>query len=152
MKNCFDKLKTKYKLPTLDDIEERFEISVKNDSLVLQNIRNDMAYKLYEVSKTLESLLFIHEGTDPEILYIEQMIREHKTELYNLYKDLNRINAKSFRLKFEHDRKQDVDFINSVFDLWPKIESKLKPLFKKVEDGWENITINPTNITETYHG
>ena len=137
-KDHFKKFKAKYKLPSIEEIEEKFEISAKNDSLVLQNIRNEIGFKAYELMKNLESFLFINEGSDPEALFTEQMIREVKTEAHQAYKELNKIHVKVSRIKFEHDRKKDAEFIKSIFKEWDKIEKTLKTVFSAIEKGWKN--------------
>ena len=150
-KGNFKKFKLKYKLPSTQDIEEMFEISVKDDSLVLQNIRNEIGFKAYELMKSLESILFIHEGSDPESLFIEQMIGDIKKQVYESYKELNEIHTRASRIKCEHDRKKDAEFIKSVFKQWNGIDKKLKVVFEKIEQGWKNIEISPNNLPESYH-
>ena len=150
-KDHFKKFKTKYKLPSLEIIEEKFEISVKNDSLVLQNARNEIGFKAYELMKNLESFLFIHEGSDPETLFTEQMLKESKKEAYQAYKELNQIHTKASRIKFENDRKKDAEFIKSIYKDWDKIEKSLKTVFGAIERGWKDIELSPNNLPESYH-
>ena len=150
-KDYFKKLKTKFKLSSLEDIEEKFEISIKNDSLILQTIRNEIGFKAYELVKNLESFLFIHEGSDPEQLFTEQMIGDVKKAAHEVYKQLNQISSKASRIRFEHDRKKDAEFIKTAYKEWDSIEKKLKNVFGKIEDGWNNIELSPNNLPESYH-
>jgi hypothetical protein len=151
-KDFFKKAMEQHKLPKLEEIEEAFEISVKNDSLVIQNIRNEISFKAYEIAKSIESLIFINEGTDPDVLYTEQMIRDQKESLYLIYKELNSITMKGSSLRFEHDRKKDAEFIKSALKEWTAVESLLKTVFAKAEEGWKNLSLESNNIEETYHG
>ncbi len=150
-KDYFKPLKTKFKLPSIEDIEEKFEISVKNDSLVLQNIRNEIGFKAYELMKNLESFLFIHEGSDPDLLFTEHMISDVKKEAYEIYKQLNLIHTSASRIKCEHDRKKDAEFIKSIFKQWDQIEKKLKTIFSEIEKGWKNVDLSQKNLPESYH-
>jgi len=150
-KDYFKPLKTKYKLPSLDDIEEKFEISAKNDALVIQNTRSEIGFKAYELMKNLESILFIHEGSDPELLFTEHMISDVKKQAYEIYKQLNLIHTTASRIKCEHDRKKDAEFIKSVFKQWDQIEKSLKTIFSAIERGWKNVDLSPNNLAESYH-
>ncbi len=151
-KDFFKKVMVQHKLPKLEEIEEALEISVKNDALVLQNIRNEITYKAYEIAKSMESLIFINEGTEPDVLYTEQMVRDKKESLYIVYKELNLIAMKGSMLRFEHDRKKDVEFIKSALKQWPAIESLLKSVFAAAEEGWKNLQLQTNHTEETYHG
>lgn len=55
-------------------------------------------------------------------------------------------------MKFEHNRKEDAEFIKTVFDVWPKFEAKLKILFKTIEEGWKKTDLNSEVNEEVYHG
>ncbi len=149
----FEKLKKDFGLPSFEDLAEIFELSVKKDEEpTLQVIRNEITERLYDVAKTIEAMIFPREGGDPDILYIEKMITNLTEDCHVLYKDLNHLYTKGVRLKFEHSRKEDADFIKTVFDLWPKFETKLKVLFKTIENGWKNTDLNNEVKEEIYHG
>ena len=152
MEQRFETLKKKFSLPTLKELETMFEVSIKDDHLVLQSIRNETASKLYEISKTLEAMVFTHEGSDPEILYEFEMIKDDLKECYNLYKELNHLYFKALRLKHEHSKEKDVEYIKDLIKKWPSIESRLKAIFGKIENGWKNFQFSPNNLPETYHG
>lgn len=147
----YDSIKKKFGLPSLKKIEEIFEISVKDNHLVIQNIRNEIGYKLYEISKTIESIIFTSEASDPEILYEVEMIKDRLMDCYELYKELNYIYFKSLRLKYEHNQKSDVEYIKEVLKAWPQMEKKIREIFEIIEKGWKNFKFTPNNLPEYYH-
>ncbi|HLD57945.1 MAG TPA: hypothetical protein VJA47_06560 [archaeon] len=150
----FEKLKKEFGLPNLEDIAERFELVLKKDDeeMSLQTIRNDITEKVFDVSKTIEAMIFPREGGDPDMLHIEKMIEGMTEDCYALYKELNSIYSKGIRLRFEHNRKEDAEFIKAVFAKWPQIEESLKKIFKTIEDGWKTIKISEDPKEEIYHG
>ncbi|MBI4163957.1 MAG: hypothetical protein HY512_03775 [Candidatus Aenigmarchaeota archaeon] len=149
----FEKLKKEFGLPSFEELAERFELSVKADEEpTLQAVRNEITERLYDAAKTIESMIFPREGGDPDILYIEKMIENLTDDCHTLYKDLNHLYTRGVRLKFEHNRKEDAEFIKTVFDVWPKFEAKLKILFKTIEEGWKKTDLNSEVNEEVYHG
>ncbi len=154
MLETFDKLRKEFGLPSFEDIAERFELTLKKDDeeITLQSIRNEITEKIYDVSKTIETMIFPREGGDPDILYIEKMIADLTGECYQLYKELNQFYSRGIILRFEHSRKADAEFIKDIFSVWPKFETVLKKLFKTIEDGWKNVEVNNEIKEEVYHG
>ncbi len=154
MPENFDKVGKEFGLPSLEDIAERFEFVLKkeDEDITLQTIRNEITEKVYDISKTIEAMVFPREGGEPDILYIERMIPNLTEECYQLYKELNQLYSKGIRLRFEHNRKADAEFIKASFNSWPKFEEVLKNLFKTIEEGWKNIKMSEDPKEEVYHG
>ncbi len=142
----------KYRLPLPEEIEEKFEISLKEEDTTLQSVRNEIIDKLYDVVKTLEALIFIREGSDPDMLFIEKMISELSSEAFELYKKMNSRYFSGLKLKFQHDRQKDADFIKTVFKEWNETEKTMTLVLESIENGWK--TIDGTNgiKEEIYHG
>ncbi len=155
MVNNYTKLKKQYKLPDQKKLMEMLEVEIepeKNASILLQTIRNSITDRIYDLMKTLESILFTSEGSDPTHLYQEEMIRDVRKEGFEVYRGLNQLSSKGMRLRFSRNRKADASFINEVFSLWPSIEKTLETFFAAIEDGWREFEPSKGIKPETYHG
>ena len=154
MVNNYNKLKKMYGLPDSKKLADVLEIDIKTDqeTLLLQTIRNEVADKLYELMKILESILFTTEGSDAGLLYQENMIRGVSKDGFDLYKLFNELHYSGLKLRFKGDRKKDAEFINRIFKLWPELEKKLSLFFETIEKGWKEININSEHKPENYHG
>ena len=154
MAEIFDKLKKQYNLPDLDEIEEVFEISVdeEKENLILQAVRNAVADKLYELLKTLESVIFTGEGSDPDALYEEKMVEGVSKDGFDLYKKFNYYYYFALRLRYEHDRKKDAEFLLALIKDWKEMEKSLKLFFAQMEKGWKDMAASSKIDDENYHG
>ncbi|HLD42150.1 MAG TPA: hypothetical protein VJB06_03870 [archaeon] len=154
--NNYNKLKKKYGLPEHKKLVELLEIDIdpsKNEVLLLQEIRNHITDRMYDLMKTIESILFTGEGSDPGHLYQEEMIKNSSGEAFEVFKDFNQLNYEGFLLRFKHDRKADAAFINKIFRLWPSMEKKMIKFFSELENGWKGFDGPLKEIKhETYHG
>ena len=153
--NNYVKLKKKYGLPDYKKLAELLEIEIdasKNDILLVQEIRNQISDKLYDFMKTIESILFTGEGSDPAHLYQENMILGCTREGFELFKEFNELYYEGLLLRFKHDKKADSDFINKIFKRWPELEKKMMKFFGALEKGWKEFDGSKEIKHETYHG
>ncbi len=155
--NNYTKIKKKYKIPDYNKLVELLEIEIdvsKTDILLLQDIRNQITDRMYDLMKAIEAILFTGEGSDPSHLYQEAMIKNSSKESFDLFKELNQLNYEGFLLRFKHDRKADAAYINKIFRVWPELEKKMIKLFGDLEKGWREFDRPDIREIrhETYHG
>lgn len=151
----YNKLKKKYNLPELDKLVESLELEIEKDKgqpMILQTIRNSITDRLYDLMKIVESIIFTGEGSDPNLLYQEHMVKEVSHQAFEIYKTLNVLHYQGMKLRFLHERKKDAEFIRKIFGMWPELEKTLFVFFGALEKGWKEIDIEKEIKAENYHG
>lgn len=134
----YNELRKKHKLPEFKEIDEEFEISgLEETNFLLRAIIRRIAEKLDFYTTMLEEIL----QPDTSNLYAMHETRffdeNEKNRMYDLYSRLMDFNRQSIELSLERNEKNDVDFINNIFNDWKQLKQELLRFVKKMRDSWK---------------
>ena len=137
MKEHYDKLKKRYKLPDYEKLDFDFEIStIENPQVfLLRNIRRKMMEKVEYFTKFLEDLLQA-EPSLPTLYECRFFSDAEKIKIFDLYKNLMRINREATMLAIDDGEQEDADFIRKTSEEWPSIRENLRKIAAKARQGW----------------
>ncbi len=137
IKEKYDKLKKRYNLPSFDDINNEFEISIiDNDEFLLRGIRRKIAEKIEAYTKFLEEQI-LQPSTDVSNMYEFKVFDdEERKEIFKIYKRLMFFSRFSIEAGLYEDDKKTAEFIKSVFDEWNELKKKLLKFVVKVKESW----------------
>ena len=141
LKNDYEKLGEKYKLPGFNELNAEFEIEKLQDretDFLLRQVRRAMIEKTAVVLRFLEVLVNPTEAQTQ--LYIFSVLKsisaEMKATIEKVYKELTVIELSSLSLDIDYDEKEEVKFIKDMAGKWPAIKKGLKEITKKLAVVW----------------
>ena len=134
----YNELRKKHKLPEFKEIDNEFEISdLEETDFLLRAIIRRMEEKLDFYSTMLEELL----QPDTSNLYAMHETRyfddDEKKQMYELYTKLMNFNRQSIEVSLEHNKKEESDFINNLFNEWKELKQELLGFVKKMKASWK---------------
>ena len=146
----YQKLKQKYKnLPDFKWLEENFNVKIKDDSPMLEQIREQMEKKILGIRDLIEPIIGASETYSS--WFERKMITDReKEELFKIYKKLQIIYWKSNKIGLGSLEKEYVDLIVSVKDLWTDLKPALTSVFDKIMIGWAKYSKKEDDTS--YHG
>ena len=130
--------KLKYKLPKFEEINDDFELEFnKEKPFILRQIRRRMNEKVIFFCKIIEGLLYPTQQHIINVTEIKNFSDEEKKKIHDIYKRLMHYERQSLLLDVTPNDKEDVEFINGVFDFWRKIKKQMENIVKKMQDSWK---------------
>lgn len=137
----YNELRKKFKLPEFKGIDNEFEISdLEETNFLLRAIIRRIAERLDFYSTMIEEIL----QPDTSNLYAMHETRfldeDEKKQMYDLYSKLMNFNRQSIEASLEHNEKNDVDFINNLFNEWKELKKELLSYVKKMRASWKTET------------
>jgi len=142
IKEEYQELAKKYKLPKYSELDLDFEVStIDKKKFLLREIRRRMLDKFDGIKNILE--LIIQPDTASFSSMYETRIfndEEEKKKIYDLYRALMIIERTANIVNLRADEKEEADFVNNTFAEWKKIKPELLFFFKKIKKSWEKET------------
>ena len=137
----YNELKKKFTLPEFREIDSEFELSdLEETNFLLREIIRRIAEKLDFYSTMLEEIL----QPDASNLYAMHETRvfdeNKKNQMYNLYRRLMDFNRQSIEVSLEHNERDEVEFINNVFQEWKSLKYELLRFVKEMRASWKTET------------
>ena len=133
----YNELRKKFRLPDFKEIDFEFEISdLEETNFLLRCIIRRIAEKLDFYTTMIEELL------QPDTSNVYAM---HETSffsdiekklMYDLYKRLMSLNRSSIAASLNHNEKEEIAFIKTIFDEWKEIKKDLLFFVKKMKSSW----------------
>ncbi len=136
IKEEYEKLRKKYKLPEFKEIDNEFEITIiEHEEFLLREIRRKITEKIELYTKVLDRLL------QPETVLSDMyeckiFSDEEKDALFKLFKRLMFFDRFSIETSIDENDKKSAEFINNIWKEWDKIKKELSSFIKKLKEGW----------------
>ncbi len=144
LKEQYQKLAKKNKLPSFDSLNNEFEISaIEETDFLLREIRRKITEKIELYVKVLDSLLH-PEACLSDMYECRVFSDEEKNKLFNLYQKLMFLDRLSIESSIDEDDKKSSDFINEVVKQWDDIKKDFLPVARKMKESW----LKDTDIKE----
>jgi len=138
LKEKYETLQKKYRLPDFDELNEEFEIEkIKIGSFILKEIRRTIGEKITSVLKLLE--LLINPVNAPFFVFtlIKNLKPGTKKEIESLYKKLSTIEIRTIRLDLTNDETAEAEFIKDIAKEWQEHKKALSSFCDDIEKAWQ---------------
>ncbi|HJN56565.1 MAG TPA: hypothetical protein QGI22_01220 [Candidatus Woesearchaeota archaeon] len=137
----YNNLSKKYSLPAFKEIDKEFEISSLEDtSFLLRNTLRKISEKLEFYTNMLNDLLQPDTSSLSSMHEISFFTEEEKNDIYQIFKQLMRLNRNITELILEADEDKTAQFLNSFFTEWLEIKKVLISCTNKMKKSWEKET------------
>lgn len=131
----YNQLKTKYNLPSYEELDLNFEIGLPDDKAVLRVIRKKMSEKLEMYSKMLEE--YIQPDSNFSIFYeVKDFTEEDKKNMLSIFKKMMIFYRWSVKLNLGFSEEEDAKFINELFVFWKDVKEFISKILDKVMESW----------------
>lgn len=138
----YKKLQEKYKLPDIKKLEKEFDLKLDKPSSILQDAIDGITEEFSNISKMLESLVFIDPGSPPIHLYESKMLSDNNIDTFALLKDLMSTYWTGRRIKLQGNEKEMGDFVNKSTEKWEKeVKPKIVKMAEIFEKEWKNAKL-----------
>ena len=140
IKEEYDELRKKYKLPSFDEVNYEFEISTldvnKIPSLsrgILRAICNKMGLFLNYVEPVI--------SPNPQGLHgyieIQNTTNDEKKEIFEFYKDLSKKYHKAYSTELTEKEEEIIKEIKNVLKYWDSVRVRFKKISEVINKAWE---------------
>ena len=137
----YNNLSKKYSLPAFKEIDKEFEISSLEDtSFLLRNTLRKISEKLEFYTNMLNDLLQPDTSSLSSMHEISFFTEEEKNDIYQIFKQLMKLNRNITELILEADEDKTAQFLNSFFTEWLEIKKVLISCTNKMKKSWEKET------------
>jgi len=148
----YEKIRKKYKLPKLEELEDMFAFKLAKDS---ENDLYDICKGILESidfsKEILENILFLHEGSPPSNIYEANFIETR--ECFRIYRKIMELKWKYVKTYFDSNEKNLAEFINESYKSWNgKIKKYLIDISERMEKAWKNYKEKDKKNNQTYLG
>jgi len=143
LRQTYEKLKTKYKLPGFDEINTLFDIEdISGDtSILLQKIRVKMVEKIETYTNLIENL--IQPDTNLKNMYETKYLSDRAREnAFVVFKKMMHIVRSSELCGITNTEEENAKFINFAFEKCKETQPQVTDYLKKLNDIWQKET-NP---------
>ncbi len=133
----YSKLKTKYGLPSFEELNNEFEISIiEKDDFLLREIRRKLIDKAMHIAEILGSALG---GEAPANAMIEfgKLTEAEMKKSIELYKKLMYLERLSVETAIIADEKKDAEFIKIFYDEWKSLKPQILKVLSRLKEGWK---------------
>ncbi len=136
LKEDYNMLIEKYKLPSFEKINEIFDIEKidRKSEILLKIIRRIMIEKVGNVLNSLE--MFMNPVQVP-IMYhgfLKSMSAEDKKLIERVYTELAELVFDSIECDFKYDEKKEGEMINKLLEGWNLVSKDLEVLINKIKN------------------
>ena len=130
MKDEYNKIQKKFKLPDFDDLNKDFEISsVETEPFLLRNIRNKLFENIEHVTAILDDL--VHPDKFTSLTESAVLTEQDKEMIITLYKQLMYYSRLALEISVEDSDDLNANFINEFYLFWNESKKILLIITKK---------------------
>ena len=136
LRNNYEKLSGKYKMPSFKEINESFEIDKidKESDTLLRVIRKVMMEKIVNSLGFLEMLLNPMNIPRMYMPFIKAMNTEDKKVMERIYTDFSELSLSSLQCEVDYSEKGEAELIKSIFKKWHELKPEFRKIFGKIKN------------------
>ena len=148
----YEKIRKKYLLPTLEELNKDFGVELCIEDPILPNIIEKIIDEIADNSKTLESLIFVNQSGSISEFYERNMVK-NREKLFESYKDLMKMYWKAREIKIKSEEREMAEFIKKTHKKW---DHEIKPLFiglaTEFNKKWDSMKLKNSETNIKYYG
>jgi hypothetical protein len=137
IKVMYEKLKTKYHLPSFQDLEENFDISLVEDNNILRGVRKKMSEKLENYAKMLEEYIQ-PESSFSGMYEVKDFTENNRKNIMILFKKMMVFYKEAVKLNLNFGEERDAEFIKSLFASWPQFKKEIAVIIDITKESWNS--------------
>ncbi len=138
MKEKYDILAKKYKLPNFTQINEDFDLSKFdfNEETLLREIRKAIVTKVTSVLQFLELILNPSSGSMFHMFLVRGIKNGEVEKINKLFESLGTIEINALELDINYNEVNEADFIRKTFNEWQNSKRSLSEIISSIKQNW----------------
>ncbi len=141
IKQAYEKIKKKYKLPGYDEVNNELEIStIESEDFLLRQIRKKISERIESITDAFSFVLQPSADSLVDMHECRFFDDKDKKKMIDVYKKLMILSRQALEADIERDDKTDAEFINDFFKEWALLKKDALPFVKKMKTCWEKET------------
>jgi len=143
IKEKYEQVKDKFKLPTFEQLNDDFDISKIecNTETVLRDIRKVMITKFSSVLNFVELLLNPTTGSMFHMYLVKGVNGIEKDILKELFATLGEIEIESIEREINYNEQKEAEFIKNKFKQWQEMKLSLNKIVSSLKSNWKQAAI-----------
>jgi|GEM_PF-2042556 len=129
----YEKLKTKYELPELEELEQEFDFELEDDKIIAKTIINQVWEKISSMKSYIEGIL------NPQryccIVETKFLNAKEKEKIFNFYKKIMTEYWKTVKATFSTPEDK-IKQINKSYAFYKKVKNFSQEYIQRMIDGW----------------
>jgi len=139
LKDNYEKIKSKYSLPSFQFMNENFEIELiaeEETELLVRRIRKNVRDKVHAMINVFET--FINPTSAPMFVFnvIKNFNSAEKEIIEKLYKSFAELEIDAFNLEITYSEKAEAEYLSKVCVLWKSSEKDLKRIYESMKGSY----------------
>lgn len=135
----------KHKLPDFEKLDYEFEISsIEDEEFILRAVRRKVYEKLETTEKMIEDIL--QPSGLSAMIEVKEIDEEDVKKAFDIYKIIMIHLRKATKLFFNDSDKENIQWINDVYEDWEKIKTDVLILNNKLTEVWSKPTTKKETI------
>ena len=136
IKEKYQELSKKHKLPSFDEINNEFEIStIEKEDFLLREVRRKIIERIELYATFLEEILQ-PEATVSNMHESKAFDAKEREDIFKLYKKLMFLSRLSTETAINEDDNKTSEYIDEVFRDWNQIKESFLKFAKKSKECW----------------
>ena len=150
LKNSYDLLAKKYKLPDFKEVNENFEIEKrdKESDILLKAIRKTAMEKIINSLGFLEMLLNPMNVPRMYMNYVRSITTEDKKDIDKIYDSFSALSLEALGVEIDYSEKGEAELIKKIFSTWVSV----KPEFRRILANMKKPMVNGVKKEKSYFG
>lgn len=141
LKEEYEKLQKKNKLPTFKELNEDFhidKIAEAETEILIREVRKFVGDKLANYMRFVENL--INPVNAPMFVFsmIKLLDNDDKKKLSDIYKELVKIEIKFIEADLEFNEEKEADFIKNSYKFWQATKKDILGIMDKINKKWDD--------------
>jgi hypothetical protein len=140
LKKEYSKLKTKYDLPSFEEMNQDFHIEklceLETDYLI-REIRKFLSDKLQNYARFIEAI--IHPSNASMFIFslIKTLDEKDKKILTEVYKKLARLEVDIIELDVNFSEIKEAEFVKDFYSVWQDVKKDMSKIMDSVKGNWD---------------
>lgn len=142
-KKEFLELQKKYTLPSFEDLDKLFDISLIDtfSSSLIRDIRKKIIDKVVGYVRLAELMLNPSQASPVFMVFLKEVNSEDKKLIDEIFKKFVPLEVEAFKLDVLFDESQEAKFIKDSYDVYDKISDVLLKTVCVMERNWNSSQI-----------
>ncbi|MBU0957230.1 MAG: hypothetical protein KKF56_00310 [Nanoarchaeota archaeon] len=140
LKNEYEKIQKKHKLPSFIDLNIDFDIeklAEKESDLLIREVRRAMVDRVLVYLRFVETIMNPVNAPMFFMILTKHVDSKDKEILKNLYDDLGKLEIEALGIDNDYEEKKEADFINKLFKSWKSIKSDMGEISDNLRKYWD---------------
>ena len=141
IKEAYEKLAKKHKLPDYDTVNNELEISsIESEDFLLRQIRKKVVERIDEITDVLSSILQPSADSMVDMHECRFFDDKDKGKIIDIYKKLMILRRQATEANITLDEKNDEAVVSGFFKQWPEMKKEIMPFMERMKSCWEHET------------